>query len=250
MPLAALIAGIAGFFLRKKELSLAIDPITGLAERWSKYTLLLGLLSAVAAAVFIIYGILAMRGRDVKPSYKGALSPTGIFTFFLALLGCAAMIAGAVMYFLSMRAIKSSLADTVFALFAALSGIGQAALVCGAYKNKSGGSSHIAAVAAPLFLCLWLVITYKNNSTDPELLNYCGMCLALMAAILSFYFSAGYAFGRNGKTCSVIFGLLAVYTCTVAAADFTALSLRLILVGIIVLSGVNTCSLVVNSEKK
>lgn len=250
MPLLALMAGIAGFFLRNKELSSAIDPVTGLAERWSIFTLSLALLSVIAAAVFVLYGVLTMRGRAVRLSYKGSLSATGLVTFFFAVVGCAAMVIGGIIYFLNARVVRVSLVDSVFALFAVLSGVCQFVLVCGAFKNKSGDSSHIAAVVTPLFLCLWLVITYKNNSTDPELLNYCGMCLALMAAILSFYFSAGFAFGRDNKLCTVIFGLLAVYSCTVAAADFSSLPLRLILVGIIVLSGVNVSCLIGNSTKK
>jgi len=250
IPIFALLAGAVGFFLRGKELSTAIDPLTGLAERWSKFTIMLILLTVVAAVIFVLYGVVKMRGREVSPSYNTAFSAIGVIALFFAVIGGAAFVVGGALYYMDARLFRAGITDFVFALFAVISGVCQISMAFGAYKKRDKNTSHVAAVVTPLFLCLWLIIAYKDNATDPELLKYCGMCMALISAILSFYFSAGFAFNNGKAIGTVVFNLLAVYMCTVAMADFTALSLRLILVGVIVISGVNVSSLVGNSRKE
>ncbi|MBR7082360.1 MAG: hypothetical protein IKI49_06645 [Oscillospiraceae bacterium] len=245
MPLLALIAGVGGYFIRKSELIYAIDPVTRLAQRWSKYTLLLVALSVVVTVVFEVYIIIKLHRGNAPKSYN-ALSANGLLSLFAAMLGGAAISVGGVIYYLSVRKTHISVTDYAFVLFAVLSGITQISLALGAWRRKSGSSNRVASVVAPLFFCLWLVIFYRKNSTDPELLNYALPCFALMAALLSLYFSAGFAFDRGNARYTLIFSFLASYLCIAAMADFTDLYSRLILAGAAAISAVNAASIAGN----
>lgn len=250
MPLISIIAGIVGIVLRKKELATVFDSSTGLAERGATVTILLGVLSAFIVIVSLAYAVVGCRNGKAPGAYERAMSPGNAVELMMLFLGGLAMIVGGVVYYFAARTeYAAGLYSLVFAVLAAASGVCQVILASAAYRKKRVEGMGIASVVTPLFLCLWLVATYRSYGTEPALLTYCGMCVAIIAATLSFYFNAGFAFGRKRLRSSVFFGLTAIYMCTVALADFTTLPTRLVLFGMILTMSINTASLVENSHK-
>ena len=80
--------------------------------------------------------------------------------------------------------------------------------------------------------CFWLVIYYHSNSRDAVVLRYCWILLCLMAAILAFYYQAGFAFDRVRPLRAQTFSMAgAIYAFTaIPAAD--TLSEVILLLGV------------------
>ena len=250
MPLFSLVAGIVGMILRKKELATIFDSVTGLAESGAKVTTLLILLSVIVAVASVVYAVIGCRNGTVEEPYEVIMSPKSLIGLLLMFVSGAAIIVGGMWYFLAARLESASrLYSIVFAVFAVASGVSQFSLAAAAYRRKKSEGMGIASVVTPLFLSLWLVATYRSFGTEPSLLRFCGICLALIMATLSFYYSAGFAFGRKKLKRTIALNLIAIYMCTVALADFAQLHTRFILCGLIITMCVNTTSLVINSHK-
>lgn len=78
--------------------------------------------------------------------------------------------------------------------------------------------------------CFWLIIYYHSNSRDAVVLRYGWILLCLMAAILAFYYQAGFAFDRVRPLRAQAFsmaGAIYAFTALPAADDFTEMFLLL-----------------------
>lgn len=250
MPLFSIAAGIVGMLLRKKELATIFDSATGLAERGAAVTTLLGLLSAVVVLISILYAAVGCRNGRAEEPYEVIMAPRSPLGLLLLFISSVLIVIGGGWYFFAARAEGAGGIYTIaFAVLAIAAGVCQIVLAAASYSKKRAEGMSIAASVTPLYLCLWLVATYRNYGTEPSLLRFCGMCIALIAATLSFYYTAGFAFGKFKLKRTVAVSLAAIYMCTVALADFAQLHTRFILGGLVVIMSVNTMSLVINSHK-
>ncbi len=79
VPLFALIAGIAGFFLRQTELNTVFDSVTGLAEKGAPVTISLIALSVFFAAASILLSVLITRTTKQNRNMSAPLRRPGCF---------------------------------------------------------------------------------------------------------------------------------------------------------------------------
>lgn len=251
MPIFSIVAGIVGMILRKKELATIFDSATGLAERGATVTILLGILSAVVVLISILYAVIGCKNGKAEEPYEVIMSPRSPLGLLLQFVSGAAIIVGGILYFFAAKAEGVGGTYTLaFAVLAIATGVCQFVLSAASYRKKKTEGMGIAVVVAPLYLCMWLVATYRNFGTEPSLLRFCGMCIALIFATLSFYYTAGFAFGKKKLKRTVAANLIAIYMCIVLMADFVSLSTRMILGGLVIIMCVNVTSLVINSHKK
>ena len=100
-----------------------------------------------------------------------------------------------------------------------------------------------------LFFCVWLIMFYKEHSVDPTLLRFAYHCVAFAVTAIAFFIASGYAVGKSHPAFYIITALLAVFLCTLCAADFTGSLPELILLGATVLELVINTSLFIANLK-
>lgn len=209
--------GLAGYFLRARELAALYTDGTGLAAVNAPETVLL----LACAAVFAVFAALFSAARIPRAagavSYAGAFGlkrPAGLVPYVL----CALAVVGAAFLLLRHGVTVSATVDMCLCLFAALSGGAIALAAWCAYTGKRGGLALMSVIPA-VFLCFWLVLIYKENDTDPQLIEYVYMCLAPAALAVSFYYTAGYAYGKAAPRKLVFAHMLAVFFTGATLAD-------------------------------
>lgn len=230
IPILALVAGVLGFILRRTEVDTIFNPVTGLAGTDAPVTMLLIGLSVLVVLGAAAFAVAASRRHKAEPDYTRAFAPRGFLYLAVSFLLGLIWLASAVWYFVEKRAAamsvmpagftgRVSLIDMIFTVLAALSAISVIILARGAYKGKGSSEMLLFSVIPPVFFCFWLVILYKDNAANPVLLAYCYQVLAIAAATLGYYFSAGFIFGKAVTGRAITSMLAAIYFCTVAIAD-------------------------------
>jgi hypothetical protein len=254
VPILALVTGLVGFFFRKMEVSTVFDPVTGLAKRGASVTTLMIGIAVLAAVIAVVSAVLTVRRYASEPEYTRAFAPRGMAYLGVSFLASAAWLVGSIWYFAGQMAARAvpegvvpmpgagafSIIDLLFTVLAALSAISVIILARRAYKGSAGSEMLVFSVIPSIFFCFWLVVLYKNNAANPILLSYCYQTLAIAAAALSTYFSAGYVFGKapTGKT--IVSFFLAIFFCMVVLADNIGLPLKLLFGATAVIVLINT----------
>lgn len=232
VPALVFLMGIVGFILRRRELATAFEEGTGFLKRGETSVYLVIGLTAIAAVFVILFAWMALKGRASDVRYEKAFAMRSFFGLFLYTLLGLSMLGAAALYFVESKeaGTHTMVPELVFSAFAALSGIAVVIMASTSFKGKGNMKGSFFSIIPPLFLCFWLILLYKENASNPILLEFCYRCLALAASALAFYYSAGYAYGRARPKMTVITSLLAVYLSVLSMADDMRLS-QLILFG-------------------
>lgn len=229
MPLVALIAGALGFIIRYLEVTTVFDSETGLAERGSPISYALIGLTLLVIAGAILFAALSSGKYRAESEFVEAFAPRGFLYIVVSFLIGFAWLAAVVLYYLNISAVDSvSVIDWVFVFLSALSAISVIFMARAAYKGKGGSEVLLFSVVPAIFFCFWLIILYKNNAANPVLLSYCYLTLAIAAAALSSYFTAGFVFNKAGCGKAIFCYLLSVYFSVVVLADNTDLPVKII----------------------
>ncbi len=245
-PVLAVIAGIAGFFLRKHELATIYD-MWGLAVRGKPVTVALIILSAAVIVAAIVFAA-ASTGKRRVAAELGTVVPDdagGKTAFWIAAALC---VIGAVGCFLHPDIFRWRGVAYIFALFALGSGIAYALLPTS--KGKPSSAVTVLSVVPALFFSLWLIVCFRTYATDPELLDYCYEALAAAAMAFACYCEAGYAYNvsKPGKTAAA--ALIALYFGLVTLADGTSIWLKVIMLGACFAQAVSASVLLTAPEKE
>ena len=233
LPVSAVVLGAGGLALRRWELATAFEE-TGLVTPGMPSTLALGALSIVAAVLFLALALLLrpVEGkRTEEATLKGdtlALSSTVLGAFLLlgsAALGCLEL--GAQFREAAALAAQGKGGNPVlvvllpFALTLLCLGSGVSLLSVGKDAYRGGGVRRFSGTVllSAYTCCIWLISAYQGRASDPVVQDYLYELMAIICALLAFYYVAGSAFEhpRPGKT--MFFSLCAVYFCLVTLAD-------------------------------
>ena len=233
LPVSAVVLGAGGLALRRWELATAFEE-TGLVTPGMPSTLALGALSIVAAVLFLALVLLLrpVEGKRTEgATLKGdtlSLSSTVLGAFLLlgsAALGCLEL--GAQFRQAAALAAQGKGGNPVlavllpFALTLLCLGSGVSLLSVGKDAYRGGGVRRFSGtVLLPAYTCcIWLISAYQGRASDPVVQDYLYELLAIICALLAFYYVAGSSFEhpRPGKT--MFFSLCAVYFCLVTLAD-------------------------------
>ena len=215
VPALFFAVGIVGMILRKVQLETIFDPVSGLANPSPVNTALTALtLAVIAGAVAFAWPIKKELGK-FDPLYAFPVSgkvELGALTVFGSLLGVCA-----VLNFVLDKT-ETAVIKGIFAVIGVLTAVSVVLSALRAAKGEKAAGG-VLSVIPPLFAAWWLVVTYKDNNTNPVLLEYCWSCLAAAAATTAFYYAAGFDYGIRHVRRTVVSHLLAVYFCLVAVPD-------------------------------
>ena len=90
-------------------------------------------------------------------------------------------------------------------------------------------NSSMMLLAPAYTFCVWLVTAYQKRAADPVVLDYMYELLAIICALLAFYFIAGFSFSKGQVWSSALFCLLSVYFGIVTLADGHEVRQRLLI---------------------
>ncbi|NLA86521.1 MAG: hypothetical protein GX847_04400 [Clostridiales bacterium] len=226
MPVFALVAGAFGFLIRRIEVNTAFEIATGFAKRDAWSTPVLIALSGFVIILAVLFALLTVTKFKAENDFSKAFAPRGflyIGAMFILALG---WLVTDVFYFLEKRTDLTAI-DIIWIFLAAVTALSLIFLARGAYKGRGGGEMHLFSIIPPIFFCYWLIILYKDNAANPVLLSYCYQCLAIAAAALSFYFSAGFVYKKSVTGRSLASFLVTIYFCAVVLAENTVLPLKI-----------------------
>ena len=224
--LLTLAAGQGGWLLRRWELASAFDA-DGLPIPGAPASVCLILLSVCLA---LVLAVACLRPQPLQKDLGPGIcaGKNWAYLVFCALAAAHLLIAG-------LRGLKDELlwgaprilhlllwALCILSFFCVLS----AALT--GFRGKS--RKYNAMLLAPAYtFCVWLVVVYQQQSAEPVVLVYVYELLAIICALIAFYFAAGLSFGNPRPRFYVLFALLSIYFGMVTLADNHDLSAQLLL---------------------
>jgi len=222
MALLSILAGVAGFFLRRQEVATVFDPISGLATRGATISILLIAFSVlVVALLFVMSFLLPKREfQGFTEAFGGSVALTALRTFLGGLIFGLSLVelvdlfsTGALDGFSIARLGAGALAGLMFCLMAALS-----------HRNTNVA---IPASVPVFWLCIWLIVSHIERAANPVLLAYVYNLFALAALLLALYYIAGFAFRQNRPGRMMFCASVAIFFIGVTMADEMALTTRM-----------------------
>ena len=193
------------------------ESSTGLAvpSVWSSVMIAV----CVVAIIGLIFLTYRLKSFNAGTEYRTALRARTIMFPIAAIVLGVGMAVGALMLIRNRDNIMYPHLNLILAVFAILCGASFPVLALGPKKDGSDVLVCLCAAIPVLFFCYWLVISYRENSTDPVLWAFAFEILALCGATLGFYYLAGYAFRRVKPLHTVFFTQLGAFLCTVVLGD-------------------------------
>ena len=229
-PVCALALGAVGFIFRKEVLDTAFDA-AGLAVPGSHSALMLLYLAGAAAVICILLGAIIGGVRKSVPEYV-KMFYGGLLNIVVNIVIAAAFIYACYLVYIRYGSFSElSVLQLLFLIFAVLSAIAFIVAAVGSYRRKGSGALSVFSLAPALFFCIWLIVFYKENSVNPTLIRFAYHCVAFAVTAIAFFAASGYAFEKSGKVLYLITALLAIFLCTMCAADFTGSLPEIILLG-------------------
>jgi len=212
MTISTCVLGALSMFLRWLQLQNVADETTGLIARGAALSTLV-VLCIILEALMIGVFIFRMRGelitpeKPVTPRFHNLIQPG------LAALACVLLlIAGISM-------LRNGGAERILGALFILCSLAMARFTL--VKRSPGGKALPAFCTAvvAVTMCVWLIMEYKQNAAEPQLWYFVPGILATAATAMSFYYLAGYPFGRAKPMRTVFFTQFASYLCLLTAAD-------------------------------
>lgn len=223
----AFVTGAFAMFLRWLQLMNCFEEEPRLFISGSALTPAFIIMLLIACAGILVMSLLFRLTPEEPEQALRARSPLClIFTALLSLV----MLAGAILLFIQSDGMR---AELLFRLLAVLALAASAAMFAVINRMASGRADSVSCfcfVVMVLFYCLWLVASYKSHDADPVIWGYWPEILALAAGTLSWYYLAGFAFGRPRPKAAVFFCGLSFILALVCMPDDRAASLSLLLI--------------------
>lgn len=229
-PLIALALGAGGYFLRAAQLSTALSPSTGMPILHHPLSYaLIGLTIGGVLLLFLLSLFVANEAQDWYSAYHAGPALQGLeFLSALAFLGGTVIIFCTL--FLTYRTIGEGnpllvlfQTEPFLLFFGLLMIFATLAVFFMVFCNGDNGSWSLAPLLPGFTACVWLVLTYHTNASNPSVMSFAWQVFAVSAAALAWYFTASFAFQFPHPQAATWFSLLTVMLCLIALADTVAL---------------------------
>jgi len=216
------VAAAMGFLLRWLQNLRILDEETGLAVQGAGISVIVVLVFiAVAAAI----GVMAWRLERFDAPLEPAEALGGV-----SFLAKAVYMLPALLFFLAgfvqlLTANAEHYAETQITMHRIcgcaflLAGAASAFFAGNHDRPEKTGVLRAAMGALLLAAALWLITEYKSAATDPVIWRFAPEVLAICAALMAYYYVAGYYFTVPAPRASVFFCYLAAFLCVVSAVD-------------------------------
>jgi len=251
VPFFAILTGIGGFYLRVSERLNVFDPATGLPARNAETTFVLISLSVSFIIVMIIFAISASAKNKPPRGFENAFGTDPVaYPIIFTLIGIVWLIGTYLFY--AERNMLGPIAtiDIYFIASSAIAAISTTFFAIEMFQDSRRKAPYALSVIPTVFLCFWLILVYRQNASNPVLLEYIYKCLALITTALSFYFTSGFLYGKPAPGKAIFAYYTAIYFCIVTLADNHPLSVRLIYCALIAVNTIHSSMLLRNLRRR
>jgi len=231
-PAFALILGGFAALLRREMLATAFDPFTGLMNRGETSVMLLCVLTGVMVLFATVFARCVKGGYAPADTFRKGYKNNCVVVMAVSALAGLAVTAGGVLGWLGDE--YRGVTETVLYCLEAVSGICIVALSVNAYTGRENIFVGISNIAPCLYFVARLALCYRDHAAVPAVLRYCFTLMALAAACVSFYYAAGYHYGRAKVFGTVASHLLGVYFCCMLLGEETTLPGMLVAAGTLI----------------
>lgn len=249
MPFVAIVAGVAGFYLRLQEQWNVFKD--GLPDRGAVITIVLISLSAAFLLAALAFALRASRKHKVETGFENAFGTDQLsYPIALSIIG-AVWLGATVMRFVEVNSSGDfSQIDLVFLITSALSAVSIAFFAIEMYQNPRSRIAIALSIVPTLHMCFWLILMYRQNAPNPILLSYAYFCLAIITSTLGFYFTSGFAYNKPAPGKAIFSYLSAIYFCFVTMADSHAFGIEIIMAALVAINTVYASMLIKNLRWK
>jgi len=220
IPFFALLAGAGGFYLRLTELLNVFNKGAGLPQRGAPVTIALFVLTAVFLVFALLFSLRATARHRALEGFENAFGTDPLsYPVIFSLIGVA-WVGATVRHFMELNATGiPTVLQIYFLILSALAGISIAVFAIEMYQDPRRKIIYALSIIPTLFMCFWLILMYRRNSSNPVLLSYCYECLAIITAALAYYFTSGFVYGKPAPGKAIFTYLAAIYFCFITLAD-------------------------------
>ena len=216
---------IFGAFMLWVHTLSAFEETTGLpipGSPWSYAVIVFALLNAL----ILFFWVRSFRKYPPPRRHAEALSAGGrAYPIVSAVIG-GIMFGGALLnLFDYLRASDSSL-ELAAVVFSFLCAFSMMTFMIG--LSGGGRGARLKIVCILLFLCTWLLSTYKAFAADPILWHFAPRILSISASTLAFYYIAGIIYGHPRHLRALYFSLLGTFSCIFTLSDSLPVSQQII----------------------
>lgn len=228
MCLITCVAGIFGAFLRWLQTINAFEEGTGLPIPGAKTSIAMLLYLVLAAVVFLLLTLACLRRfRMSADGHQAFASSSPAPAVLMKCLSAVTVVASAVLM-LGAAGVRYAMLQRVFAAAGIFSG---ALCFAGLYSSQGKANNAPWFTLAPvLFLCVWLIFSYKNNAEDPVVWRFVIEILAISAMVMAHYEYAAFFYGRGKPKAALFFLQLAVFLSITTLSDSRSALVQLLFV--------------------
>ncbi len=222
------IMGVFGAFIRWVQSLSAFEEGTGLAipnAPWS-YVLFIFMLATLTVIIFMVR---SFKKDRFSADFATAMAYENRFIDISAIfIGVIMAVGGAAELFSSLKTDPMNIFGIITGAFAIICAACIASFLRSPRRDHPDTRGRSMSVIVVLFLCYWLISTYKMFSSDPVIWHFAPRLLAISAAILAYYFVAGFPFNKPRPMLSVFFCLLGAFLLIITLADSLMIGEQLI----------------------
>jgi len=199
----------------------------------------------------IIFAIVAASRNKALKGFESAFGTDPLaYPIVFVMIGISWIVGTYMHYTVISRYTEISWIDISFLIFSAVSAISVTFFAIEMYQDSRRKAPYALSVTPTVFLCFWLVLIYRQNASNPVLLSYVYMCLALVSNALSFYFTSGFLYGKPQPGKAIVSYYAAIYFCAVTLADDNTLGIKVILCAMIAANLIHSVMLIRNLQRK
>lgn len=214
------VAAALGFLLRWLQDMQILDPETGLSVSGKPISFIVAaVIVLMGAGLFAIAAYIFKRCDAPLEPEKALAGKTFLYTAVCVLPALLMASAGVMMTFSSSWPERQATLWRLCGVLAAAAAVGVLLVTVNLQKPERAGTCRIGMGILILFGALWLSAEYKTASSDPVVWRFAVEVLAICAALLSFYYVAGYFFGEASPRNAVFFCHLGAFLCVMSAVD-------------------------------
>ncbi len=211
-------AGAVGAFCRWLQNQLAFDSDGLSTKSFLNWVVALVIIAAAAGFYFFVRRIKKsglVPAEDFGSAFRGS---TRLYLPAAWVIG-ALMMVGALFLFANGANESSHTLLRILAVLSVFSGIFFPLAAQSTVKSADSGLVCLYLTLPVVQFCFWLITCYKQNSTNPAVWAYAVAILAIAAALLGFYYLAGYPYGRAKPYSFLYFSMLGSFMCIMSLAD-------------------------------
>ncbi len=225
-----------GFFLRWLQNLRIIDEETGLALRGAGISIFMAIFLIVVAVALAAASFLLLKGGDEPEKPAEALcGATFVHTLVSMIPAVLLAFSGVVQLFQANEGNWSEGELGIRRVCAAATLVAAYALVLvinGAMKPEKTKSGRVGCCLLLVFGAVWLIAVYKSAASDPVIWRFAVEVFAVCAALMAFFYAAGYFFDAPNAKVTVFFCDLGAFLCVTTCIDDHTIGETLCLVAV------------------